>query len=84
MDETKPELPPVNLDALTIGDWAMLTRIGKGQASRAEVAELVTRLMGEEGARVPWRRWPECITAIYDALSEDANPKAEATPSRSA
>lgn len=83
MSEQKAELPAVNLDNLAIGDWTLLTRIGKGQASRAEVADLIVRIMGQEGARVPWRRWPECITAIYDALNEDANPKAEGAASKS-
>ena len=83
MDEQKPALPAIDLDALAIGDWTLLTRIGKGQASRAEVAEIIVRLMGSDGARVPWRRWPDCIAAIYDSLNEDANPKAVAAPSAS-
>jgi hypothetical protein len=85
MDDTqKPALPAVNLDALAIGDWSLLARVGQGKATRAEIADLIVRLMGPAGAAVPWRRWTECLSAIYDALSEDANPKAEATPSRSA
>lgn len=77
------DIPAVNLDNLAIGDWSLLSRIGKGQATRAEVADLVVRLMGPEGASVPWRRWPDCIAAIYEALAEDANPKAEGAPSKS-
>jgi hypothetical protein len=67
-------LPPVDLDALEMADWDVLSRIGRGQATRIEVAGLIGRLMGP---RIPWRRRNECLEAIYAAMEADANPKSE-------
>lgn len=67
------ELPPVNLDEMIVGDWELFGRVGQGKATRAEVADLIGRLMGK---RVKWSQREDALRAIYDALESDANPKA--------